>query len=315
MNILIYGAGSVGLGLASCLLKSNHNLHIIARPDTVSALKESGLKRTGIFGDFFAEPDRFNASSDLSRIEKQQFDFVLVCTKSSDSLAAAQDLSQNKLISSEKTAIILCQNGWSNAETFARFFPKKKVYNARVITGFERPRKNHVNITVHADAVHLGTLFDSDLKILEPLAQAISSGDLPCIVTEHIEKDLWAKMLYNCALNPLGAILDVPYGRLAQLDYTRNIMNAIAEEIFLVLSAAGRKTHWSTPQEFLKVFYEKLVPDTAEHRSSTLQDLNAKKKTEIEALNGAVIKLAEEYKIPVPTNRTIYNIIKFIENR
>ena len=61
------------------------------------------------------------------------------------------------------------------------------------------------------------------------------------------------------------------------------------------------------------MFYDKLVPDTALHKSSTLQDLAAKKKTEIDALNGAVINLAQKHKIDVPYNSVVYNIVKFLE--
>ena len=90
-------------------------------------------------------------------------------------------------------------------------------------------------------------------------------------------------------------------------------MDNILEEIFHVLAVTGYKTHWNKAREFLKVFYDRLVPDTAEHESSTLQDIHAKKKTEIEALNGVVIKLAEKHNVNVPYNKTVYNMIKFIE--
>jgi len=66
---------------------------------------------------------------------------------------------------------------------------------------------------------------------------------------------------------------------------------------------------------FLEVFYKKLVPYTAEHKSSTLQDILARKKTEIDALNGAVIKLAQEYKVKVAYNLAVYNMVKFVEGK
>jgi 2-dehydropantoate 2-reductase len=132
-------------------------------------------------------------------------------------------------------------------------------------------------------------------------------------MVNDIEKNLWAKMLYNCALNPLGAILDVPYGALAENPYIRDLMNHIVEEIFVVMTAAGFHTHWQSADGFLKVFYDKLVPDTARHKSSTLQDIEAGKKTEIDALTGEVLALAEKYNVQAPCNRTIYAIIKFIE--
>jgi len=314
MKVLIYGAGSVGLGLASFLLRSGTELDILAREQTVSALKEHGLGRSGIFGDFTAGPSQFGCFSSLREIPEQAFDYIFVCTKSPDSAQAAEDISRYSFLRDQGTGIILFQNGWGNAEIFSSFFPKEQIFSARVITGYTRLRPNEVLITVHADAIRIGSLFDADPSRLEDICGSIRDGGMPCETTEHIERDLWAKMLYNCALNPLGAILDVPYGKLAESEFTRQIMDSIVDEVFKVLSATGYTTHWSKPEDFLAVFYDRLVPDTAQHKSSTLQDILAKKKTEIDAMNGAVIALAEEHGIDVPFNRAVYDMIKFIES-
>jgi 2-dehydropantoate 2-reductase len=122
-------------------------------------------------------------------------------------------------------------------------------------------------------------------------------------------------MLYNCALNPLGAILGVPYGALAEHAATRQLMDRIVEEVFEVMAVSGYETHWSKAQDFLTVFYERLVPDTAEHESSMLQDITAGKRTEIDALNGAVIQLAEERGLKAPYNSAMYRLIRFLEGR
>jgi 2-dehydropantoate 2-reductase len=315
MKVLIYGAGAVGLGLASCLLKSQADICIIARSDTIEALLMGGLTRTGIFGRFHAEPNLFLAYESLDEIKNGSFNFILVCTKSFDSAFAAEDLSRHAGLFGPNTKIVLCQNGWGNAEKFIAHFPKERVYSARVITGFTRRGPNEVEITVHADAIHIGSLFGCELASVEALAKAIAEGGIPCVTVGDIEKDLWAKMLYNCALNPLGAILDVPYGALAEDNHSRELMNRIVEEAFGVMAAAGFHTHWRSAGDFLKVFYDKLVPDTASHKSSTLQDIVSGKKTEIDAITGEILSLAEKYKIDVPCNRTIYTIIKFLESR
>jgi 2-dehydropantoate 2-reductase len=313
MRVLIYGGGSVGLGIASCLIKSEVQVDIVARENTVKLLRNEGLVRTGIFGDYHARPEDFGSYSSLREIQAKVFDYVLVCIKSFDSRDAAKDLSEHAFLLGEQTKIVLFQNGWGNAEIFLSFFGKDQVYNARVITGFRRLQANKVTITVHADSIHIGSLFVTDLSGIAGLCKCISTGDIPCQTTDAIEKDLWAKMLYNCALNPLGAILDVPYGELAANEFTRAIMNSIVEEVFKVMAAAGYKTHWECAKDFLEAFYANLVPSTAEHKSSTLQDILAKKKTEIEALNGAVIRLAERHKVDAAYNAAVYNMVKFIE--
>ena len=315
MNILIYGGGAVGLGIASCLLQSGAKIDIIGRGNTVSSLHREGLVREGIFGHCRFGSDMFGSFVTLEDLPTGIYDYILVCTKSFDSETAAKDISSHPCLLNQGTKIVLFQNGWGNAEIFIRFFPTSQVYNARVITGFSRPSPNEVVITVHADAIHIGSLFRKEVSHLNDLCILIARGGIPCELTEYIERDIWAKMLYNCALNPLGAILNVPYGMLGAYEYTRMIMAGIVQEIFQAMRRGGYTTHWENPEDYLKNFYERLLPPTAQHESSTLQDIRSKKKTEIDALNGAIVALAQEFKIEIPFNRLVYNLIKFMEIR
>ncbi|MBN2427591.1 MAG: 2-dehydropantoate 2-reductase [Deltaproteobacteria bacterium] len=313
MNILIYGGGAVGLGLASCLLGDGHDVTILGRPASVALLNSKGLIRTGIFGTMTAESGSFCAVSSLAESGGKAFDFILVATKSFDSERAASDIHAHPHLLDQKSALVLCQNGWGNAEIFTRFFDEKKVFNARIITGFIRPQPHQVDITVHADAIHIGSLFSADLNRIDPLCQAITSGGIPCEPTEYIAGDLWAKMLFNCPLNSVGAICGVSYGALQRSPWSRTTMERIIREIFQVMAAAGYGTFWNTPEAYIDFFYATLIPRTAEHFSSTLQDLQAAKKTEIDALNGAVVSLAHQHGLDAPVNETVYNLIKFLE--
>jgi len=285
------------------------------------------LVRTGIFGTLEFGPDEFEAYDSLDDLFQDKsgrghgsdYDYVLVCTKSHDSERAASELSTHPEILGGRGKIVLFQNGWGNAEIFNDHFPKNRIYNARVITGFQRPQKNVVDVTVHADSIHLGSLFGSDLAPMGTLVEAITKGGIPAEVVENIGKDLWAKMLYNCALNPPRRHIQRPLrrtGRVAicEWPYSREIMEAVIKEIFSVMEATGYRTHWSTPEEYTAVFYEKLPP-TVRHESSTLQDIRSKKATEIEALSGAVVRLGEEAGVPTPCNWTLYKMVKFMEGR
>ncbi len=314
MDVLIYGSGAVGLGLASCLLKAGTEVDLIdKKEEIVSSLCEHGLYRTGIFGDFKVGPSGFHSHTSLQALSNKEYDYILVCTKSFDSCAAAKDLAGHKNLLGHKGRIVLCQNGWGNAEIFTTFFEKEHVYNARVITGFLKTNEHSVVITVHADAIRIGNLFDVSSSCMESLCRSISEGGVPCEVTAEVGKYLWAKMLYNCALNPLGALLEVPYGVLVEYNYTRYIMDHIVQEVFAVMTLSGYDTRFQTPEAFLDIFYNRLVPDTAQHRSSMLQDIKAGKQTEIDALNGAVIELAKMHGIDVPYNSVAYNLVKFLE--
>lgn len=315
LKILIYGSGAVGLGVGSCLLRSGAKVDFIAREKTRSALRHEGLYRTGIFGTHHSSPEQFGCYESIESLSSYNYDFVLVCTKTFDSAIAARSIASCNSLLQRSTKLILLQNGWGSTELFAARIPSNRLYNARVITGFTRPKPNAVEITVHADAISIGTLFDAPLSEVEVLANQISNGGIPTKVNVEVSKDLWAKMLYNCSLNPLGAILHLPYGALAEEQHSKSMLSGIITEVFEVMSAAGFHTHWETANDFLEIFYGRLVPATACHESSMLQDIRALKRTEIDALNGAVVSLAQEFSVPCPINEFVYHTVKSLEAR
>lgn len=313
MNVLIYGGGAVGLGIATALIKSGCKVDIVSRGKTVEMLEKHGIERRGIFGSFHYKPDFFGVYSSIKEIEDKHYDYILTAVKSNDSETAAKDIKEN--LDGKFDKIVLMQNGWGNFEIFSKQFDSKKIFNARVITGFTRPEPNVSEITVHADYIKIGSISGENRESIKELAELIDKGGIPCITTAEIVKDLWAKMLYNCALNPVGAIFGVNYGGLETSEYSREIMKNIVDEIFEVMRAKGYKTYWENSEEYLKTFYEKLLPPTRGHYSSTLQDIRAGKRTEIDALNGQVVNLGEEAGVNVKVNRTIVQMIKFMENK
>ncbi len=315
MNILLYGAGAVGLGLASCLLKSGEHVDLIGREDTVDALQQNGLQRTGLFGDFIAAPESFGAYASIKELPPAEYDFILISTKSFDTRTSAEQIAGIPSLKNAPTPIVLCQNGWGNAEIFAETFPKDRIKSGRVITGFRRPHKHQVDITVHADAIHLGSLFNGDVSGLEPMSAAIDAGGIPCEVTPTVSRDLWAKMLYNCMLNGLSTVFDVPYGVLGESPHTRELMENIAHEVYAVMTAAGYATHWASAEDYIDTFYKHQLPPTTSHEPSMLQDIRAGKQTEIDALNGAVVSLGKQHGVPTPANTTVTRMIQFMETR
>jgi 2-dehydropantoate 2-reductase len=209
--------------------------------------------------------------------------------------------------------IVIMQNGWGNDQPYLTYFDPSAIYNARVITGFQRSTPNSSRITVHTAPILIGSLHGFSSAPAAPLSEAITASGIPSEATDEVGKALWAKMLYNCTLNPLGAILKVPYGKLADCPSTVSIMNRLIEETFAVMQAAGYETFWETPSDYQKDFYGTLVPDTYAHRSSTLQDIEKKQKTEIETLTGCILRMGKKYGVPAPTHQIIYEQILFLE--
>lgn len=134
-------------------------------------------------------------------------------------------------------------------------------------------------------------------------------------VSHRIDADLWAKILYNARPNPLGAVLDATYGELGASAEARRIMERIAAEGYAAMEASGHRTHWSDAGAFLRAFYEEMLPPTREHKSSMLQSLRAGRRTEVEALNGALARLGREHGLATPCNDLVAALMRHLEAR
>lgn len=314
MNILIIGSGSVGIGLGSSLLSQDVNVSFLASEKTASKMKEDGVKRIGLFTNYSFKPDEFNVYESYDEIPKKTFDYVLVASKTTANKDISSKLNEHRDILKENFTILIVQNGFGNDEAYLKYFKTNEVYCARIITGFARPERNISEITVYTEPMLLGSLQGENIEHLQIIADKITASGINCELTNELDKYIWAKMLYNCALNALGAILDVTYGKLTENEYSKSIMNNIIDETFNVINASPYTTLWDSADEYREIFYTKLVPDTYNHYSSTHSDIKRKIKTEIDTLNGKVIELGEKYDVDVSTNRLIYNLIKAIES-
>ena len=313
MKVLVIGSGAVGLGIAIAAANAGMDTAIIARSKTAEYIRENGMKRTGLFGELDVKPEEVTVYEDYESVPSG-FDYVAVAVKTMANETVAESLASHKGILGDTGRIVLFQNGWGNDEPYLKYFPSSQVFNARVITGFERVEPGVTKVTAHQAPILLGSLHGDSIAELEPLARAINDSGISSEVSEDIAKALWAKMLYNTTLNPLGAILNMSYGELAATEHIVGIMNKLIEETFAVMDAAGYKTFWNDAEEYKEAFFGKLVPDTAAHRASTLQDIEKRQKTEINTLNGCVQRIGSKYGVPTPTHDMIVEMIKGIED-
>jgi len=320
VKIAIWGAGAVGLGLASALARPNERLQIVGRNVTTrTELEAHGIKRTGLFGDVHVPPEQFAITNSARTLIDDPPDWLLVCTKAFSTPEIAQSLEPITKELGLRTQLLLCQNGWGNEIPFLDFWPQERLFHARVITGFHRRSPHEVEITAHASPIALGSVFGipqgSQQSALQLLARRFSEGGIPTETTDDMRGVLWAKMLYNCALNPLGAIAGRRYGELVEDPTTKALLEEIVREIFGVLAAAGVNVAWPSAAAYLKTFYGELIPPTAAHESSMLQDLRAGRPTEIDALCGAVERLGSEHDVETPVVSALAELVRVAERR
>lgn len=300
MRILILGAGAVGLSLAA-KLSAVCDVHAICRQRHADMIAERGLLMTGIWGE---GTYKFSCGENVP--EGMDFDYVFVSSKSIATEAVCEQFAD--VIKGKE--VISLQNGVGNEEIIARY--TDKVIGGTIITGFEWRGDAEVHVSVEAGPMTLGRFPEGCDEKVEALVETVRKAGISVQGTENIRGALWAKTIYNCALNPLGAVMGVPYGELAD-PHAWNLIEEIVRETFAVTDKSGVKLPWATAGEYLAYLREVQLPATAAHHSSMYQDITAGRKTEIDFLNGAVVSRAEKLGLAAPYNAFISEEIRFME--
>jgi len=308
MRFLIYGAGALGQAIGCMLAADGHKVDLVLRPRFITALETGGLSVSGIFGEYRVAGDQLGLLEDIRRHDGQDYDYVLLTTKTYGTAAALAALTPLK---SCQCPVVSMQNGCGNLEQLEQHLGRERSMAARVITGFTIERPGSVRITVSADSVHIGGCKRGEIpEAAGILAAALTHAGLPSVAVADIYQSLFAKLLYNCALNPLGAILGVHYGALAENSETRGLMDQVIQETFAVIQAMGGTTPWPDAAGYRQVFYGQLVPATFDHRSSMLQDLEQHKPTEVEAMVGYVAAQGRKHQVATPCCEVLASLVR-----
>nr|WP_321465649.1 ketopantoate reductase family protein [uncultured Desulfobulbus sp.] len=309
MQILIYGAGALGQAIGCMLAADGHRVGLVLRPRFVETIAADGLEVRGIFGDYRVTGDQLELFTSLKGRSGSGYDMIIITTKTYDTDRAISDIVG---LYQCYCPVVSLQNGCGNLEKLEERLGRERSLAGRVITGFEIDRPGRVKITVSADKVHIGGCVRGSVPTAaRRLAEALDSAGLPSIAVDDVYQSLYAKLLYNCALNPLGAILGVHYGALGESGDTRNIMDQVIEETFAVIDAMGGNTPWANAAAYRRIFYSTLIPATFDHRASMLQDLENNKPTEVEAMVGYVASQGRKYGVPTPASDFLAALVRF----
>ncbi|HOV33148.1 MAG TPA: ketopantoate reductase family protein [Candidatus Hydrogenedens sp.] len=306
MRVLIVGTGALGCVVGGFMKKAGHEVTLVGRTKMMDAIQTEGLYISGIWGNHHISG--LHTSYKVSLEWKGQFDLIILSVKSYDTETAMQDILP---IISNNVFVCSYQNGLGNVEKIAQFAGMDKTIPARVIFGSRILKPGFVQVTVIAEPTALGRFNDGpDETIIRNIVEQMDKSGIPTIYTENIEGKMWEKVVYNSALNPLSALLDVPYGRLLDTEETQVLMKEVINEIYAVALAKQVPMIISTPEEYIQHLFYKLIPPTAEHYASMREDLKQGRKTEIDALNGAIVKIGKELNIDCPTNQFLTQLIK-----
>lgn len=309
MNILILGAGAIGSAFGGFLAKSGNRVILFGRENCISAINRRGLFIEGIWGNHHITHIKgYTSLSKIARQEGRQFDLVLLTVKSYDT-SSVMHTYVNAF--GKSNLIVSLQNGLGNVEIVSALMGREKTIGGRVIFGAELLEPGVVKITVYADKVVLGSLTGGALlEKVQEACRLFDEAGIPTTWTSEIEKCIWGKVLYNSALNALSCLLEVSYGELLNNEHARMIMREVVEELFTVIHRNEIPLDWDNADAYISHLFTRLIPPTRDHYSSMLQDIRHGKRTEIDALNGTVVSMAEEMGCDLPANRVLTALVK-----
>ncbi len=293
MKIAVMGAGAVGCYFGAVLARGGHAVTLIGRPQHVQAVKAYGLRLRARGFDGHVAMD---ATTEPSGV--MQADIVLFCVKSADTEEAGHAIAP---FLKPDAAILSLQNGVDNAERLQTVLGKA-VIPAVVYVASEMAGPGHVRHHGRGE-LPLGPSAES-----ARIAAQLSNAGVPATVSPDAVAALWEKLILNSAYNALSAIPQLPYGRIVEVEGVVEVMKGVVAECVAVARASGV----STPADITEKVIA-LAGSMPDQYSSTAQDLARGKPSEIDYLNGYIVRKGEQFGVETPANRVLHVLVKLVE--
>jgi 2-dehydropantoate 2-reductase len=310
MRIAVLGAGAIGAYVGAALARGGADVHLVARGANLEALKRNGVKVLSARGDFEAHPPATDDPTEIGPV-----DFVFLGLKA-NSYASAGPLLQPLL--HEKTAVIAGQNGipwWyfhklegpyegRRIETVdpdgavSNVIAPERAIGCVVYPGTELAEPGVVR---HLEGTRfpIGEPDGSISERCEQFSEAMIAGGLKCPVEARIRDEIWVKLMGNVAFNPLSALTRATLAAMCRHPLTRQLVHSMMEESLEIATALGSRPQISIERRISG------AERVGEHKTSTLQDLEAGKPLELAALIDAVVELADLTEVAAPSLRAV----------
>lgn len=301
MKVCVVGCGAVGSIFAAHLAKRGE-AEVYAydvSKDHVEAIRKKGLRLSGA-ADFIAP---VHATTNAKEIPI--CDFGIVATKSTHTRGAIE---QTAHIFNESSAVCSVQNGVGNEEIIAEHV--RYVIRGTTFPAGHIVEPGHVGYDIAGDT-WIGPFEPTNTPMdrVTALAQLLSRAGLNVIALDDARGAQWTKLIFNASTNPVGALTLLHHGAATRLPATGELFNALIAEGEAVAKAMGIQLHGDA-----RAMVQKGANAPGKHNASMLQDVLAKRQTEVDFMNGAIVKWGEKHSVPTPLNKTMWALIKGLEH-
>ena len=306
-RVAVVGAGAVGSFYGAMLARAGHAVVLIGRPAHVEAIRRDGLKlemggRT--------ETVALDAHSEI--VAARDADLVLVSVKSSDTDAVSRALAP---LLERAAVVVSLQNGVENADAIARHVDATVVPAVvYVATAMPAPGvvRHHGRGDLVVGARTRAAAGDAALgERLEALVAFFATAGVAVTISADVVAELWSKLMVNCAYNAISALAQAPYGEMAALAPIRELQRTVVGEVVAVAAASGVELPLAAAIEAM----ERIAPAMPAQLSSTAQDVARNKPSEIDHLNGFIVRRGREVGVATPVNQALHALVKLVESR
>jgi len=299
MKVVIMGTGAMGSLFGGLLARSEEAWLVDIRQEQIDAIRSAGLT---IEEKGKMQTIRVNATSDAASIGKA--DLVIFFVKAYHTEKAASDA---LVLQKKDTVFLTLQNGLGNEEAICKHVDRKSVMLGATNHGATLLGPGRIR---HAGwgKTYVGELDGKMTDRVAQIAQVFNKAGIETVVSSNIHQVVWNKLFINAGLNAVAALTGLKNGQLLDYPETLRLMDGLVSEAVEVARKKGIPIEGS-PLEKVKA----VVEATRENRCSMGQDIDNRRKTEIDAINGAVVREAKRLGIAVPYNQMITDLVKVIE--
>ncbi|MDD5078993.1 MAG: 2-dehydropantoate 2-reductase [Candidatus Omnitrophica bacterium] len=302
MKIAVVGPGAMGCLLAAFLARAKCEVWMLDKDSArAGRISQSGISVEGVSGNWRAQVRATAEPKDIGNA-----DLILICVKSYDTKSA---ITAAKTLAGEDTAVLTLQNGIGNIELISEVVGPEKVIGGITNMGATLLDTGRIRHAGKGETV-LGRI-DGKIPVeIRSIREVFNRAGLETRISRDIKGSIWSKLLINAGINPLTAITRLNNGRLLDFEGTRKIISLAVSEGTKVAKRKRIKLIYDDP--LAKV--EAVCQATAGNISSMLQDVLNKKPTEIDFINGVIVRQAQELGIPAPVNALLFDLVKTIES-
>lgn len=301
MKIAVIGAGAMGCLFGGLLYENGNDVVLIdISQKHIEAINEKGLLLTTEKGSRY-----INIPARYAYEVTDAPDLMIIFTKT---IYSANALDSVKHLIGENTYIMTLQNGLGNVELIEKYVPKE-----RAIVGMTNFPSDVVGLgEINSMGSGVVVAMSADGKenlLLNKVEKAFNSAGLNCEISSKTINYIWEKVAFNAAVNTLTTVTRLRIGNMSSTEQGRFMAFEIAKEIISVANKKGIDASLQEVNKNLEMAFDK----HKEHMPSMMQDMLAKRITEVDFINGSVIKEAEKLGIDVPITRAMYLLVKIIE--